>query len=157
MSYDSTKKTTLGHLETSIGQLKTYIAQQIAALPSDQFLDQAKTKFEYNFAFSSETYPGATNPNLDGKAVLVLGVKGQGSAVSYSFLDLSLLIDTNKIDKVSSATANNLPKLNADGTLGDSGVAVSTVITSAMIATDAEVQEMLTAQLGTTAPAQSGN
>lgn len=60
--------------------------------------------------------------------------------------------DNTKIAKVSSATANNLPKLNSDGTLADSGTALSSVITTADIASDAEVQEMLTELLGTTAP-----
>ena len=156
MSYDSNKKVKLGQLETTVGQIKTYVDTQIQAIPADQFLDTAHTGFEYNFAWSAQTYPNSTNPNLDGKAVLVLVLKNESGAVGYSFLDLSLLIDVNKIDKVSGATANNLPKLNADGTLSDSGTALSSVITTADIATDEEVQEMLTAKLGTTAPAQSG-
>lgn len=67
-------------------------------LPAEMFLDAATTSFVPNFAFSSSTYPGATNPNLEGKAVMVLGVKtksndGQTQSVSYSFIDVSKLSD----------------------------------------------------------------
>lgn len=67
-------------------------------LPAEMFLDEATTRFVSNFEFSSATYPGATNPNLDGKAVMVLGVKtksndGLTQTVSYSFIDVSYLSD----------------------------------------------------------------
>ena len=45
--------------------------------PKELFLDQAKTTFVPKFAFSTETYPGATDPKLAGKPVMVLAVKGQ--------------------------------------------------------------------------------
>lgn len=61
-------------------------------LPEEMFLDQAKTKFVDNFTWSEESYPGSENPNLDGKPVLVLAVKGDKS-VSYSFASLEKLID----------------------------------------------------------------
>ena len=61
------------------------------------FLDQAKTTFVQKFAFSTETYPGATDPKLAGKPVMVLAVKGQNpDSCSYSFLDMSALVDTYK-------------------------------------------------------------
>ena len=44
--------------------------------------------------WSDATYPGSTNPNLDGKPVMVLAVKGDGTNVSYSFLDMQALVDT---------------------------------------------------------------
>ena len=147
MSYDLTKKTNLKHLQAATGQIKAYVDTKIANLPVDQFLDQAKTTFVYSFTFNAETYPGATNPNLEGKAVLVMAVKGQNGAVSYSFLDLSQLIDVNKIDKVATATAGNLPSFVSGGNVQDSGIAVANVITTADIATDAEVAEMLTEAL----------
>lgn len=62
--------------------------------PAELFLDQAKTEFVGNFAFSQETYPGATDPNLDGKPVMVLAVKGDGDDVTYSFLNMAALVDT---------------------------------------------------------------
>ena len=158
MPYDANKKITHGQLATTVGQVKTYIDTQISNIPADQFLDTANTGFVYNFAWSTVAYPNSTNPNLEGKAVLVLVLKNNQGAVSYSFLDLSLLIDVNKIDKVTSAVTGNVPQWTADGQISDSGVAMSNVLTTADVATDAEVQEMLTATLGTTAPAaQSGD
>ena len=65
--------------------------------PAEQFLDQAKTTFVPEFAFSAETYPGATDPNLTGKPVMVLAVKGsdgETETVAYSFVDMAKLVDT---------------------------------------------------------------
>lgn len=65
--------------------------------PKEMFLDQAKTTFVQKFAFSTETYPGATDPKLAGKPVMVLAVKGQNpDSCTYSFLDMSALVDTYK-------------------------------------------------------------
>ena len=158
MAYEATKKVTTGQLATTVGQVKTYIDTQISNIPADQFLDTDHTKFEYDFTWTVAKYPNSTNPELDHKAVLVMVLKNNQGAVSYSFLDLSRLIDINKIDKVTSAVSGNVPQWTADGQISDSGVAMSNVLTTADVATDAEVQEMLTATLGTTAPAaQSGD
>lgn len=62
-------------------------------LPEEQVLDQAKTSVVDSFAWSAETYPESTNPNLDGKPVLVLAVKGESGSVSYSFVNLGKLVD----------------------------------------------------------------
>lgn len=62
-------------------------------IAEEMFLDQAKTKFVSNFVWSAETYVGSTNPDLDGKPVMVLAVKGDES-VTYSFLNLEELVDT---------------------------------------------------------------
>ena len=43
-------------------------------LAAEMVVDATKTGFVDNFEFNSETYVGATNPNLDGKAVLVLAI-----------------------------------------------------------------------------------
>lgn len=104
--------------------------------PKELFLDQAKTTFVPKFAFSTETYPGATDPKLAGKPVMVLAVKGQNpDSCTYSFLDMSALVDTYKAKatgkdtsttitvsgyeievKVNvSAAAGNALSLNADG------------------------------------------
>ena len=65
--------------------------------PKELFLDQAKTTFVQKFAFSTETYPSATDPKLEGKPVMVLAVKGQNpDSCTYSFLDMSALVDTYK-------------------------------------------------------------
>ena len=64
--------------------------------PSELVLDQLHTKFEPNFTFSAETYPGATNPSLDGKPVLVIAVKetnGGITTTTYSFLNMHTLVD----------------------------------------------------------------
>lgn len=69
--------------------------------PKDLFLDQARTTLVANFTFSTTTYPGAANPNLEGKPVLVLAVKGttdpeSGTAsdtIKYSFLNMETLVD----------------------------------------------------------------
>lgn len=65
--------------------------------PSELFLDQTKTTFVAKFKFDAATYPGATDPKLAGKPVMVLAVKGQNpDSCSYSFLDMSALVDTYK-------------------------------------------------------------
>lgn len=108
-------------------------------IPKDLFLDQAKTTFVQSFAFSATTYPGAVNPSLEGKPVFVLAVKGStdpasGTAsdtVSYSFLDMSTLVDTytakpgdsekilviagREIEFKISATAGNILQVNSNG------------------------------------------
>ena len=69
--------------------------------PTELFLDQSRTQFIPSFAFTAAAYPGAQNPSLDGKPVLVLGVRGTtnpttGTAsdtIAYSFLDMSVLVD----------------------------------------------------------------
>ncbi len=64
--------------------------------PEEIFLDQAGTTLVENFAWSAATYPNSTNPNLDGKAVLVLAVKGDketNPTTKYSFVNLEKLID----------------------------------------------------------------
>ena len=62
--------------------------------PIEMVLDQAKTAFVPKFAFSEETYTGATNPKLEGKPVMVLAVKGSDNSVTYSFLNMATLVDT---------------------------------------------------------------
>ena len=64
--------------------------------PEELFLSQVGTTLVDNFAWSALTYPNSTNPNLDGKAVLVLAVKGDDKTnptVNYNFVDVSKLID----------------------------------------------------------------
>jgi len=68
--------------------------------PVEYFLDQTKTTFVQSFAFetnSTSNYPGATDPNLEGKPVMVLAVKGTDNSVNYSFVDLTALVDTPDI------------------------------------------------------------
>ena len=101
--------------------------------PEELFLDQTGTTLVDNFSWSALSYPNSTNPNLDGKTVLVLAVKGdaQTPTVKYSFVDLSKLIDTysaadNSINISGhsvavniSATTGNALSLTNDGLLVD--------------------------------------
>lgn len=65
--------------------------------PTEMFLDQTKTAFVGKFKFSDTTYPGATDPKLDGKPVMVLAVKGENpDNCTYSFLNMASLVDTYK-------------------------------------------------------------
>lgn len=101
-------------------------------LPEEIFLDQLQTGFVQNFAWSNTTYPGSTNPNLDGKPVFVLAVKGDKETnpyLSYSFVNLETLIDTYtpanaginiagySIGVQLSATQGNLLSIAQDGLL----------------------------------------
>lgn len=100
MAYDVNKLTTVRQLQALATRVKTEISSAIDALPTEMFLDQTKTAFVPNFTFSQDTYPGATDPNLDGKPVMVLAVKGidhtnnDAVTTTYSFLDMETLVDT---------------------------------------------------------------
>jgi len=97
--------------------------------PEEMFLSQTGTELVDNFTFSSATYPGATDPNLNGKPVLVLAVRGNAltPTTNYSFVSLERLIDVytagdNSINingyNVSvkrSAATGNLIELKNDG------------------------------------------
>lgn len=76
-----------------------YVGDAIAALPKEQFLDLTKTTFVQSFTWSSATYPGSTNPSLEGKPVLVLALKNSSdNTVTYSFLNMYELVDTYEAD-----------------------------------------------------------
>ena len=66
-------------------------------LPVEQFLDQTKTTFVNQFAWSETLYPNSTDPNLNGEPVLVLAVKGDTN-VSYSFVSMNELVKIYKTD-----------------------------------------------------------
>lgn len=75
--------------------------------PTEMFLDQNKTVFVDNFTWAEEAYPGSADPNLNGKPVMVLAVKGDDNSVTYSFLSMAKLVDTYKAkvtDKDNSTT-----------------------------------------------------
>ena len=108
-------------------------------IPKDLFLDQARTQFVQTFTFNAATYPGAVNPSLEGKPVFVLAVRGStdpangtvNDTISYSFLDVSALVDTYtvksgdsakvltiagyEVEFKISATAGNILTANSDG------------------------------------------
>lgn len=70
-------------------------------LPEEQFLDQIKTTFVNEFAWSEELYPNSTNPNLDTEPVLVLAVKGD-TDVAYSFISMNKLVKIYKASTIAS-------------------------------------------------------
>lgn len=153
--------------------------------PAEMVIDQAHTTFEPNFAFDSDTYVDATDPNLDGKPVLVLGVKTTDAqnniTIAYSFLNLYNLVDLysvksgdsskllvingKEIEVKISATAGNIITANADGFYAttrvagasagniaifdangapsDGGISSDTLVTTSMIASDADVNSVL--------------
>lgn len=109
--------------------------------PEEIFLDQLQTQFVQSFAWSNVTYPGSTNPNLDGKPVFVLAVKGDKETnpyLSYSFVNLEGLIDVytsgnaaisiagNSIAVSLSATSGNILSIANDGLLGEMKVSGAT-------------------------------
>lgn len=76
--------------------------------PSELVLDAANTTFEPDFEFNTATYGAdTTDPNLDEKPVLVLGVKTTTAAgttsTAYSFLNLYYLVDIYTIKTGDSA------------------------------------------------------
>ncbi len=100
MSYNLEQKAKLKHVQYMGQRAKAAIEAAIAALPVEMFLDQAKTRFVQSFAFTQETYPGGTDPNLNGKPVLVLALKARdhnnnnAETITYSFLNMETLVDT---------------------------------------------------------------
>ena len=91
-------------------------ADFVVDLPVEFFLDQAKTVFVQDFVWSDAVYAGSTNPNLDGKPVLVLAVKGDNNTVVYSFLNMETLIDiyTGEATKSITLTVTADNKISAD-------------------------------------------
>ena len=99
-------------------------------LPEELYLQSTQTEIVENFAFSASTYPGATDPNLDGKTVLVLAVKGDGTppTAKYSFVNMANIID-DFIPKVSGAGVGNIPVFNSEGAVVDSSIASDSFVT----------------------------
>lgn len=99
-------------------------ADETIDIPAEQFLDQASTSFVPNFQFSALLYDGATNPNLDGKAVLVLALKtksndGKSTSTSFSFVDVSRLVDTYTASDTSVTVTNYKIKANISTDAGN--------------------------------------
>lgn len=99
-------------------------------LPAEMVIDATKTGFVPNFDFTNGNYTGATDPDLDGKAVLVLAIKTidkVAETTSYSFISVDSLVDTYTAADNSiivngytiavkiSTVANNALELKADG------------------------------------------
>lgn len=130
----------------------------VADFIKDKYLDTTKTTVVNEFAWSETTYPKSTNPNLDGKPVVVFAV-ANGDETIYSFASLAALIDvyegvdgttanvtvsaTNKItvDVKVSAEADNVIETKADGLY----VNVSGKIAAALAENTATDEEFKTA------------
>lgn len=95
---------TFSSVDVSNGKINFYAttdhtgtALESIDLPEEIFLDQTQTAFIQSFAWSNVAYPNSTNPNLEGKPVLVLAVKGDKTTnptLTYSFVNLEKLVDT---------------------------------------------------------------
>ena len=90
------------------------VADFTVDLPTEIFLDQTKTTFVQSFTWSEIQYPGSENPNLEGKPVLVLAVKGDN--ITYSFLNMETLVDiyTGQNTKSVTLTVSKDNKISAD-------------------------------------------
>lgn len=197
MAYNNNQDATVGQLKYVAQVAKAAMDAAIAALPREAFLDMVKTVFVNAFSWSDVLYPGSTNPNLDGKPVMVFAVKSvdhtnnDAETTTFSFVDFATLVDTytaaagdsakiltisgrsiavnisaqannaievkndglhvnifGKADKVENATAGHVAGLDANGNPTDTGIVASEVLTTADVATDAEVREMLTEVFG---------
>ena len=99
-------------------------------LPEEIFLRSIGTTFVPNFTWSALAYPNSTNPNLNGKPVLVLHIKGDSLDNPYEdwgfcnledLIDLyvpadaSIAISNNSIRAAISSANDNLLSLKADG------------------------------------------
>lgn len=142
MAYDVTKLATLGQLGNLAERTVAAIAPTLKSLAvsgnrvnfytstdatgdvafyfdfaEEIFLDQTGTTLVQNFAWSAVTYPNSTNPNLEGKTVLVLAVKGDkqtNPTVKYSFVNLETLVDTYTASDTSLTISGYNIKVNID-------------------------------------------
>ena len=171
-----------GDVAIADGQIKFYAKAgdttplKTVDLPEELFLDQVRTTFVPTFVFSNASYPNATNPNLDGKPVLVLAVKGDKATnptLTYSFVNLETLVDTytpmnagisiagTSIGVKLSADAGNILSLANDGLKAEMKIAGASagnfavfsasgaIIDSGFtVAPDADINAMLTNVFG---------
>lgn len=101
-------------------------------IPEEIYLNQTGTEIVENFAFNAATYPGATNPNLDGKTVLILAVKGDDETnptVKYSFVNMSSIFD-DYVQKKTSATSGNIPVFDGAGDIIGSSIPSAGILTT---------------------------
>ena len=108
---------------TQAGAVIQYVGNQLKALPKEQFLDLTKTTFVQSFAWSSTTYPDSTNPNLDGKPVMVLALKNSSDdTVAYSFLNMYELVDTYTGTSPITVSGRTVSHANSNVTAGSYGL-----------------------------------
>ena len=145
MAYNENHAAKLKDLVSLANKTKTAIEEAITNLPKEQFLDQSKSGFVPSFAFNSETYSGATDPNMEGKPVLVLALKGvdnktKAEVITYSFLNVAALVDTYTAKSGASSQILNIAGYEIEviydntltATANGLGVAVSAVANNAI-------------------------
>ena len=103
---EDAQDTTAFHVVTLNGKTVNFYATSDTTLapvgtftiPEDKSLDQLGTAIVPNFAFSSLTYPGATNPNLDGKtdSEIYAAVKRLMTALGFTRVQATPFIDDGK-------------------------------------------------------------
>lgn len=101
--------------------IKNYIDTAIGNLPKEQFLDLTKTTYVDSFTWSSTTYPGSTNPNLNGKPVMVLALKDNDGNVQYGFVSLNDLVDVYTGETPISVSGGKITHANSGATAGSYG------------------------------------
>lgn len=99
------KIVTLQNMANFTAMMQNWTDDRLNELPAERYLDAVKTKVvpDFNWATMSVNYPGASDPNLDGKTVLVLAIKNEGitnntidsadDTVAYYFVDFADLVD----------------------------------------------------------------
>ena len=101
--------------------IKSYIDSSIEELPETWFLDQTQTTYEASFSWSTEKYPGSTNPNLEGKPVLVLALKSEDGDLSYSFVNLEDVITTYTGESPIVVSGSSISHANSNVSFGTYG------------------------------------
>lgn len=127
---ENAQDTTAFHVVTLNGKTVNFYATSDTTLapvgtftiPEDKSLDQLGTEIVENFTFSSLTYPNTVNPNLDGKTVFVLAVKGDDAlnpTIKYNFVDASKLVDKYTASDTSITIAGYTIKANIASDTGN--------------------------------------
>lgn len=86
--------------------------------PEEISLDVTGTNLVPNFAWSAATYPDSTNPNLEGKTVLVLVVKGDrqtNPTTAYKFINMEALTSVATNTECDELLQSILPTVAAGG------------------------------------------
>ena len=125
-------------------------------IPAEYFLDQTKTSFVQEFVWSDDLYTGSVNPNLDGKPVLVMAVKGDDNTATYSFVNVERLIDiyTGENTKSISLTVGEDNKITANVNISEAEGNILAVKDDGMYATVEGIFKTYKSldELGLTAP-----
>ena len=80
-----------------------------------------------SFTWSSTTYPGSTNPSLNGKPVLVLALT-DGTTTTYSFVSLNDLVDAYTGTSPINVSGGEISHANSGATAGSYGTSANKTI-----------------------------